>query len=67
MLQGEVLSIDRASFDLTGGRDRWLYRVASKHAGGAGEVCFATAMPTLFEKSGTFVLHGLFKLDQTGQ
>jgi len=53
MLQGEVLSIDRASFDLTGGRDRWLYRVASKHAGGAGEVCFATAMPTLFEKSGT--------------
>jgi hypothetical protein len=52
MMQGGVLWIDRAYFALTGGRERWLYRVARKHAGGAGEVGFAIAMLTLSEKSG---------------
>ena len=28
-----VLSIDRAYFDLTGGLERWLYRLVRKHAG----------------------------------
>lgn len=37
LMKGGVLSIDRAYFDITGGRERWLYRVARKHAGGAGE------------------------------
>ncbi|WP_366499755.1 replication initiator protein A [Sphingopyxis sp.] len=36
LMKGGVLSIDRAYFDITGGRERWLYRVARKHAGGAG-------------------------------
>ena len=52
MMQGGVLAIDRAYFNITGGRERWLYKVARKHAGGAGDEGFAIAMPTLFEKSG---------------
>ena len=28
-----VLTIDRAYFDLTGGLERWLYRIVRKHAG----------------------------------
>ncbi|WP_010187859.1 replication initiator protein A [Sphingomonas sp. PAMC 26605] len=63
MMQGGVLSIDRAYFDLTGGRERWLYRVARKHAGGAGEVGFAIAMPTLFEKSGAEGQYRRFKFE----
>ncbi|MGY2737294.1 replication initiator protein A [Sphingomonas sp. UYP23] len=63
MMQGGVLSIDRAYFDLTGGRERWLYRVARKHAGGAGEAGFAIAMPTLFEKSGTEGQYRRFKFE----
>jgi plasmid replication initiation protein len=65
MMQGGVLSIDRAYFDLTGGRERWLYRVARKHAGGAGEVGFAIAMPTLFEKSGAEGQYRRFKFEIT--
>jgi plasmid replication initiation protein len=63
MMQGGVLSIDRAYFDLTGGRERWLYRVARKHAGGAGEAGFAIAMPTLFEKSGAEGQYRRFKFE----
>ncbi len=37
MTKGEMLSIDRAYFDITGGREHWLYRVARAHAGGARE------------------------------
>ena len=63
MMQGGVLSIDRAYFDLTGGRERWLYRVARKHAGGAGVVGFAIPMPTLFEKSGAEGQYRRFKFE----
>jgi plasmid replication initiation protein len=63
MMQGGVLSIDPAYFDLTGGLERWLYRVARKHAGGAGEVGFAIAMPTLFEKSGAKGQYRRFKFE----
>jgi plasmid replication initiation protein len=63
MMQGGVLSIDRAYFDLTGGRERWLYRVARKHAGGAGEAGFAIAMPTLFQKSGAEGQYRRFKFE----
>ena len=52
LMNGGVLAIDRAYFNITGGRERWLYKVARKHAGGAGEGGFAIALPTLFEKSG---------------
>ena len=63
MMQGGVLSIDRAYFNITGGRERWLYKVARKHAGGAGEDGFAIAMPTLFEKSGAEGEYRRFKFE----
>ena len=63
MMTGGVLSIDRAYFDLTGGRERWLYKVARKHAGGAGEAGFAISMPTLFEKSGAEGQYRRFKFE----
>jgi plasmid replication initiation protein len=52
MQKGGVLSIDPEYFKITGGRERWLYRVARKHAGGNGPNGFAISLPTLFEKSG---------------
>jgi plasmid replication initiation protein len=63
LMQGGVLSIDRAYFDITGGRERWLYKVARKHAGGAGQGGFAIAMPTLFEKSGAEGPYRRFKFE----
>ena len=62
-MKGGVLSIDRAYFDITGGRERWLYKVARKHAGGAGEGGFAISMPTLFEKSGAEGEYRRFKFE----
>jgi plasmid replication initiation protein len=62
-MSGGVLSIDRAYFDITGGRERWLYRVARKHSGGAGEAGFAISMPTLFEKSGAEGQYRRFKFE----
>ena len=39
-----VLTIDRAYFDLTGGLERWLYRVVRKHGGAQpGGWCFEVA------------------------
>ena len=63
LMSGGVLSIDRAYFDITGGRERWLYKVARKHAGGAGEAGFAIAMQTLFEKSGAEGQYRRFKFE----
>ena len=63
MMKGGVLSIDRAYFNISGGRERWLYRVARKHAGGAGEAGFAISMPVLFEKSGTEGEYRRFKFE----
>jgi plasmid replication initiation protein len=60
---GGVLSIDPAYFSITGGRERWLYRVARKHAGGNGENGFAISMPTLFEKSGAEGTYRRFKFE----
>jgi plasmid replication initiation protein len=65
LMAGGVLSIDRAYFDITGGRERWLYRVARKHAGGAGEAGFSIAMPTLFDKSGAEGQYRRFKFEIT--
>jgi plasmid replication initiation protein len=63
LMDGGVLSIDRSYFDITGGRERWLYRVARKHAGGAGEAGFKISMPTLFEKSGAEGSYRRFKFE----
>jgi plasmid replication initiation protein len=63
LMDGGVLSIDPAYFDLTGGRERWLYRVARKHAGGAGPDGFSISMPTLFEKSGAEGEYRRFKFE----
>ena len=63
LMQGGILSIDRAYFDISGGRERWLYKVARKHAGGAGEAGFAISLPTLFEKSGAEGQYRRFKFE----
>jgi plasmid replication initiation protein len=63
LMKGGVLAIDRAYFDITGGRERWLYKVARKHAGGAGEAGFGISMPTLFEKSGAEGQYRRFKFE----
>jgi plasmid replication initiation protein len=60
---GGVLSIDPAYFSISGGRERWLYRVARKHAGGNGPNGFAISMPVLFEKSGAEGTYRRFKFE----
>jgi plasmid replication initiation protein len=60
---GGVLSIDPTYFSITGGRERWLYRVSRKHAGGNGADGFAISMPTLFEKSGAEGTYRRFKFE----
>lgn len=61
--KGGVLAIDPEYFSITGGRERWLYRVARKHAGGAGAEGFAISLPTLFEKSGAEGTYRRFKFE----
>jgi plasmid replication initiation protein len=63
LMDGGLLAIDPAYFSITGGRERWLYRVARKHAGGAGEEGFAIPLPTLFEKSGAEGTYRRFKFE----
>ena len=63
LMDGGVLAIDPVYFSITGGRERWLYRVARKHAGGAGEGGFAIPLPTLFEKSGAEGTYRRFKFE----
>ena len=65
VMDGGVLSIDFDYFAITGGRERWLYRVARKHAGGAGKDGFAIALPTLFEKAGAEGTYRRFKHEIT--
>jgi plasmid replication initiation protein len=63
LIEGSLLSIDPVYFQISGGRERWLYRVARKHAGGAGEGGFAIPLPTLFEKSGAEGTYRRFKFE----
>lgn len=63
LMDGGLLAIDPVYFTITGGRERWLYRVARKHAGGAGEGGFAISLPTLFEKSGAEGTYRRFKFE----
>ncbi len=63
LMDGGVLAVDPAYFEITSGRERWLYRVARKHAGGHGAEGFAVALPTLFEKSGAEGDYRRFKFE----
>jgi plasmid replication initiation protein len=63
LMDGGLLAIDPAYFGITGGRERWLYRVARKHAGGAGADGFVISLPTLFEKSGAEGTYRRFKFE----
>jgi plasmid replication initiation protein len=61
--EGALLSIDPAYFSITGGRERWLYRVVRKHAGGAGPNGVSMKFTTLFEKSGAEGTYRRFKFE----
>jgi plasmid replication initiation protein len=61
--KGGVLAIGPEYFDITGGRERWLYRVARKHAGGHEGEGFAISLPTLFDKSGAEGAYRRFKFE----
>jgi len=63
LMDGGVLAIDPVYFTISGGRERWLYRVARKHAGGAGAEGFAIRLPVLFEKSGAEGTYRRFKYE----
>jgi plasmid replication initiation protein len=63
MEDGGVLAIDPAYFTISGGRERWLYRVARKHAGGNGAEGFVLSMRTMFEKSGAEGTYRRFKFE----
>jgi plasmid replication initiation protein len=60
---GSLLSIDPAYFSITSGRERWLYRVVRKHAGGAGQNGISMKFTTLFEKSGAEGEYRRFKFE----
>lgn len=63
VMEGGVLAIHPDYFRLTGGRERWLYRVARKHAGGNDGRGFTISLPTLFEKSGAEGSYRRFKFE----
>jgi plasmid replication initiation protein len=63
LMDGGLLAIDPMYFSISGGRERWLYRVARKHAGAAGPEGFAIPLPTLFEKSGAEGTYRRFKFE----
>jgi len=66
LMDGGLLAIDPVYFSITGGRQRWLYRVARKHAGGAGPEGFAIPLETMFEKSGAEGTFRRFKFEIQG-
>jgi len=62
MQQGGVLTIHEDYFLLTGGLERWLYRVARKHAG-RQETGWQFTMRQLYEKSGSLARFSDFAID----
>ena len=60
--QGGVLTIHEDYFLLTGGLERWLYRVARKHAG-KQPMGWQFTMRQLYEKSGSLARSSDFALD----
>lgn len=63
VMDGGVLAVHPDYFRLTGGRERWLYRVARKHAGGNGGAGFVISLPTLFDKAGAEGTYRRFKFE----
>jgi plasmid replication initiation protein len=63
VMEGGVLAIHPDYFKLTGGRERWIYRVARKHAGGHDGEGFTISLPTLFDKSGAEGNYRRFKFE----
>jgi len=61
LMEGGVLAVAPEYFTITGGRERWLYRVARKHAGGHNWPGYPVSLPTLFEKSGAEGTYRRFK------
>ena len=62
-MYGGVIGFNPDYFGLTGGRERWLYRVARKHAGGHKGEGFTISLPTLFDKSGAEGAYRRFKFE----
>jgi plasmid replication initiation protein len=62
LMKGGVLTIHEDYFLLTGGIERWLYRVARKHAG-QQETGWQFTMHQLFEKSGSTARPSDFAID----
>ena len=60
--QGGVLTIHEDYFVLTGGIERWLYRVARKHAG-SQQMGWSFTMKQLYEKSGSAARVSDFAID----
>lgn len=60
--QGGVLTIHEDYFVLTGGIERWLYRVARKHAG-SQQMGWSFTMKQLYEKSGSAARLSDFAID----
>jgi plasmid replication initiation protein len=60
--QGGVLTIDPDYFLITGGLERWMYRVARKHAGHQ-ELGWQFTMRQLYEKSGSLARFSDFAID----
>lgn len=61
-MKGGVLTIHEDYFLLTGGIERWMYRVARKHAG-RQEMGWRFTMRQLYEKSGSSARFSDFALD----
>jgi plasmid replication initiation protein len=61
LMKGGVLAISPEYFTITGGRERWLYRIARKHAGGYTGEGFSIPLPTLYVKSGAEGTYRKFK------
>ena len=62
LMRGGVLTIHEDYFLLTGGIERWLYRVARKHAG-QQELGWSFTMRQLYEKSGSAARISDFAID----
>jgi plasmid replication initiation protein len=60
--EGGILSIHEDYFLLTGGIERWLYRVARKH-GGRQDNGYTFTMRQLYEKSGSAARMSDFAID----
>lgn len=60
--RGGVLTIHEDYFLLTGGIERWLYRVARKHAG-VQQIGWSFTMRQLYEKSGSAARFSDFAID----